>query len=153
MLFKRCHNSCLRFKVAPRVEKIEFFRKGWNFANRTYFASCIMGKHYFLLWTKETAYFPYFLSWNYFLQRWAFLIAQSTLNFTWTSLYFKDKYKWNIKGAIFELRSSHFFRDQPYKKALEVKCQSCSFTRVLSFTSVSEDFGHILPTCFLQNFS
>ena len=48
------------FKVAPRVEKTEVFRKGWNFANRTYFASCIMKKHYFLLWTKETAFFPYF---------------------------------------------------------------------------------------------
>ena len=47
-------------KVAPRVEKTEVFRKGWNFANRTYFASCIMRKYYFLLWTKETAFFPHF---------------------------------------------------------------------------------------------
>ena len=54
---KVLHNG---FKVAPRVEKTEVFRKGWNFANRTYFASCIMRKHYFLLWTKETAFFPYF---------------------------------------------------------------------------------------------
>ena len=47
------------FKVAPRAEKSEVFRKSWNFANRTYFASCIIRKHYFLLWTKETAFFPY----------------------------------------------------------------------------------------------
>ena len=47
-------------KVAPRVEETEVFKKGWNFENRTYFASCIMKKHYFLLWTKETAFFPYF---------------------------------------------------------------------------------------------
>ena len=36
-------------KVAPRVEKTEVFRKCQNFADRTYFASCIMRKHYFLL--------------------------------------------------------------------------------------------------------
>ena len=40
--------------VAARVEKIEVFKRGWNFANRTYFTSCIMKKHYFLTWTKET---------------------------------------------------------------------------------------------------
>ena len=46
--------------MVPRVEKTEVFRKGWNFANRTYFPSCIMRKHHFLLWTKETAFFSYF---------------------------------------------------------------------------------------------
>ena len=45
-------------KVAPTVEKTDVFRKGWNFPNRTFFASSIMRKHYFLLWTKETAFFP-----------------------------------------------------------------------------------------------
>ena len=30
------------------------------FANGTYFASCIMKKHFFLLWTKETVFFTYF---------------------------------------------------------------------------------------------
>ena len=47
-------------KVAPRVEKNEVFKKCWDFANWTYFASCIMKKYCFLLWTKETAFFPYF---------------------------------------------------------------------------------------------
>ena len=47
-------------KVAPRIEKTEVFRKGRNCANRTYFASCMMRKHLFLLWTKETAFFLYF---------------------------------------------------------------------------------------------
>ena len=46
--------------MAPRVEKTEVFKKGWKFTNRTYFTSCIMKKHYFLLWTKETLCFPYF---------------------------------------------------------------------------------------------
>ena len=50
----------LLIKVARRAEKIEVFRKGWNFENRTYFVNCIMRKHHFLLWTKETALFPYF---------------------------------------------------------------------------------------------
>ena len=65
---------------------------------------------------------------------------------------FKHTRKSNIKGAIFELSSSHLFRNQSYKEVLEVKCQACNFTCVLSFTGVFEDFGHILPTCFLQNF-
>ena len=55
---KTCNR--MKLKVAPRVENTEVFKKGWNFANRTYFASCIMKKHYFLFWTKETAFFPYF---------------------------------------------------------------------------------------------
>ena len=41
------------FKVAPRVEKTEVFIKGRHFANRTYIASCIMRKHYFLLWRNK----------------------------------------------------------------------------------------------------
>ena len=56
----RSSASSLFLQVAPRVEKTEVFSKGWNFASPTYFASCIMRKHYFLLWTKETAFFPYF---------------------------------------------------------------------------------------------
>ena len=51
------------------------------------------------------------------------------------------------------LRSSHLYRDQPYKDFLEVECQACNFKGVLSFTSVFEDFGQISSTCFLQNFS
>ena len=47
-------------KVAPRVEKTVVFRKDWNFENWTYFASCVMRKHYFLLCMKKTAFFPYF---------------------------------------------------------------------------------------------
>ena len=43
------------FKVTPRVKK-----RGWNFANCTYFASCKMKKHSFLLWLRETALIPYF---------------------------------------------------------------------------------------------
>ena len=56
----------------------------------------------------------------------------------------------NIKEAIFELRSSHLFRDQSYKEILKVNCQACNFTGVLPFTSVFEDFGHIFPTCFCR---
>ena len=149
--------------MAPRVEKAEVFKKGWNFPNENCFASCIM-KFFFLLWTKETAFFLIFTM-ELFFTALSYLTAQLTLNFTWIKfnlkfnlnliyLYiFKHKHKSNIKGAIFELRSSHLFRDQPYKEVLEVKCQACNFTGVLSFTSVFEDFGPIFLTCFSQNFS
>ena len=43
---------------------------------------------------------------------------------------FQHKHKSHIIGAIFDLRSSHLFRDQPYKEVLEVKCQACNFTGV-----------------------
>ena len=56
----KTHLPIVSLKMAPRVEKTEVFRKGSNFVNRTYFASCIMRKHDFLLWTKETAFFPNF---------------------------------------------------------------------------------------------
>ena len=59
----------------------------------------------------------------------------------------------NIKGAICQLRSSYLFWNQPYREVLEVKCQTCHFTGILSFAGVLEDFGYIFPTCFLQNFS
>ena len=177
------------FTVAPTVEKTEVFRKGKNFANRTYFAICIMRKHYFLLWTKETAVFPCIyhgvifcsaklfdcaVNFKLYLNIFIFLTRsrQRPISYRNQSIdllcksmdWFlyniglrrergKDKYKSNIKGTIFELRSSPLFRDQPYKEILEVKCQACNFTGVLSFMSVCEDFGHIFPSCFLQKFS
>ena len=138
-------------KVVPRVEKTEVFKKCWNFTNQIYFTCCKMKKHYFLLWTKETAFFPYFYHEIIFYSAELFVCA---VNFKfYLNIYmFKHTRKSNIKGAIFELSSSHLFRNQLYKEVLEVKCQACNFTCVLSFTGVFEDFGHILPTCFLQNF-
>ena len=61
---------------------------------------------------------------------------------------FKHKHKSNIKGAIFELRSSHLFRDQPYKEVSEVKCQARSFTGILLFMGDFENFGHIFSDLF-----
>lgn len=67
------------------------------------------------------------------------LTVQSNVNITWISLYiFKHKHKSNVKGAIFELRSSHLFGNQPYKEVLEFICQitlvfypSLAFSRIL----------------------
>ena len=60
----------------------------------------------------------------------------------------EDKHKSNIKGGIFDLRSSHLFQDQLYKEVLEVKCLACNFTDGLSFTDIFDDFGRIFLTCF-----
>ena len=54
------HCAGVFFKIHLKVEKTEIFREDWKFANWTYFASCVMRKRYFLLWIKETAFFPYF---------------------------------------------------------------------------------------------
>ena len=112
-------------KVTPRFEKTEVFGKGWNFVKRTYFATCIVRKH-FLLWIKETAFFSLFLSWNYFLQHWAIWFDRQLWILLEHLYNFKHKHKSNIKVAIFELRSSNLFRDQRYKEVLEVKCQACN---------------------------
>ena len=42
------------------LRKLRSSKKCWNFANRTYFASCIVKEHCFLLCTKETALSPHF---------------------------------------------------------------------------------------------
>ena len=88
---------------------------------------------------------------NIFSTALSYLYAQSTLNFTCHLYTFKHIHKSNIKGAIFESKSSHLLWDRPYKEVLEVKHQACNFTSVLSFKGVFEDFGYIFPTCFLQN--
>ena len=97
-----------------------------------------MRKQSFLLWTKETASFLYFHHGIFFYRGELF---DCTVNFKFyvkIFIFLNITYKSNIKGAIFELRSSHLFRDQPYKEVLEVKCQACNFTGVLSFTRVFE---------------
>ena len=114
--------------MAPRVEKTEVFRKGRNFAIRTYFASSIMRKHYFLLWMKETAYFYHGIGAELF---------DCAVNFKfYLNIFIFFNINTNqiskIKGAIFELRSNHLFRDQQYKEVLEVKCQACNFTGICS---------------------
>ena len=127
------------------------FSKRFKFwKNKTYFTSCTMKKHYFLLWAKETAFFPYIYQWNYSLQRWA-ICLRSQLWILLEHHIFKHRHKSNIKGGIFELRSSNLFRDQRCKDVLDIKCQACNFTGVLSFTGVCENFGPIFLTSILQN--
>ena len=105
----------------------------------------------FSIMVERNSVFSLFLPWNIFYSAELFGSAQSTLNFLWTSYYFKHKHKSNMKGAISELGSSHLFWDQSNGEVLEIKCQACNFTGVLLFKGVFEDFGHIFPTCFLQN--
>ena len=109
-----------------------------------------MRKHYFLLWTKETAFFPYFYHRITFYSAELFDCAVNFKFYLNIFILLKYKHKSNTKEAIFDLRSSHFFWYQPYKEVLEINCQACNFTSVLSSTSVFEDFGHIFPTCFFR---
>ena len=65
---------------------------------------------------KRNSVFFLFLPWNYFLQRWATWL-RSQLYILLEHVYiFRHKHESNIKGAIFQLRSSYLFRDKPYKK-------------------------------------
>ena len=73
---KKIYSNPLRLKdviksveVAPGVEKTELFKKGWNFANRTYFTSCAM-KTLFSNMDERNSVFSLFLPLNYFKHRW-----------------------------------------------------------------------------------
>ena len=92
---------------------------------------------------KETAFIPYFYYEITFYSTELFDFAVNFKFYVNIFIYLNINTNQTGKGAIFELRSSHFFRDQPYREILEVKCQACNFTGVLSFTGVFEDFGHI----------
>ena len=111
--------------MAPRVEKTDVFRKVWNFANRTYFASCINEKTLFFIMDERNGVFPYFYHRIIFYRADLFDCAVNFKFHLNIFTFLKHKHKSSIKGAIFELRSSHLFWDQPYKGVLEVKCQAC----------------------------
>ena len=131
--------------MAPRAEKNEVFRKVWNFANHTYFVSCIMRKYYFLLWMKETVFFPCFYRGIIF---YSVELFKFFLNFF---IFLNINTNQHQRSNIW-IKKQALISGSSYKEVLEVKCQVCNFTGVLSFASVFEDFGHIFPTCLLQNF-
>ena len=70
--------------------------------------------------------------------------------------------KKRLQHRCFPINFMNFLRTPFFKEhlrwllfGLEVKCQACNFSGVLSFTSVFDDFDHIFPTCFCrisQNF-
>ena len=103
----------------------------------------------FFYYGRKNSVFSLFLPWNCFPQCWAIWLRSQFWILLEHLYIFKHKYQSNIKGAIFELRNSHLFRDQPYKEVLEMKCQACNFIIVLSFTGVFEDFCHIFLIYFL----
>ena len=69
--FKSCSFDVwfvLIFKVAPRVDKTDDFKKGWNFASCFCVASCTMKKTFFIM-EERNGVLP-----SYLLLRWAILI-------------------------------------------------------------------------------
>ena len=78
------------FKVASRVQKIEVFKKGWNFAS----CSCLLAslqvaswKNIFS-WKKGTSFFPLIFTMNYLLLHWGIWMCNQLYNFARTFLYF-----------------------------------------------------------------
>ena len=67
-----------------------------------------MEKHYFVLWTKETAFFSFFFPHE--ITFYSAEIFDSAVNFKFDLNIFIFL---NIKGPIFELRISHVFRVKP----------------------------------------
>ena len=109
-------------KVASRVQKIEVFGKGWNFAICFCFASCIMEKYYFFHRGKKRCFFPYFhyevifcyaelfeCAFNFqdaLLGRRQFLATESPLKMMENAFYFTSNTLFVLK--IFKFLSGHF---------------------------------------------
>ena len=72
--------------------------------------SSIIRKHYFLLWTKEAEFFPYFYHGFIIYVAELFDCAVNFKFYLNIFIFLNHKHKSNIKGAIFELRRSHLFR-------------------------------------------
>ena len=113
----KIRNSCMNnsvealilFKVASGFQKNEVFKKDWNFASCSSFASCIMKKHFFQGGEKRR-FFPLFALWNYLLLRWAicwniFMFLNINTNQT------------SKEQDLNFIRSSHFFGEQPLLEA------------------------------------
>ena len=76
---------CNFIKVAPTVEKTGVFKKGWNFASWTCFASCIIEKTLFSIIDKRNSIFSYYGIIFYSVELFDWV---ANFKFTWTSLYF-----------------------------------------------------------------
>ena len=97
------------FKVASRVQKIEVFKKGWNFAS----CSCLLASlqvaswKIIFSWRKETSFFPLFLLWIIFccteVLECAFIFIFLNINTNQTS----KEHDLNF------MRSSYLFWEQP----------------------------------------
>ena len=98
--------------------------------------------NYFLLCTKETAFFPYFYHEIIFYSTERFDCAVNFKFYLNFFTFFNINKNQTLKEAIFELRSSHLFRDQPYKdrycKRLRYHLQH-SDHRVLQFSGFASN--------------
>ena len=73
------HGQSKSFMVAPRVENTEVFKKGWNFANQTYFASCIMKNIYY--GRKKQCFFCFFCFFYHEIIFYSTELSECTINF------------------------------------------------------------------------
>ena len=134
-------------KVAPRIEKTKVFRKGLNFANRTYFASCIMRKHCFLLWTKETTFFSYFYLGIMFYCAELFDCAVNLRFYLNIFIFLNKNTNQNQRSNIW-IKMQPLISGSAIQRGFGNKMSGLQFHRC--FTNVFEDFGHIFPTCFCR---
>lgn len=125
-------------------------KKKKNFANWTYFMSCIMKKNYFLLWTRETVLFPYFY---YETISYSAELCDCAVNFKFyqnifTFLNKKTNQTW--KEQYFNYEAATYFGISPTKWFCKLSVRP-AILKV--FYPLRVFFDHIFPTYFLQNFS
>ena len=127
----RALSTSIYLKVAPNVENTEVFKKGWNFAHRTYFASCIMKKHSFSITvdkTKRTTFFPYFYHEIIFYSADLFDCA---VNFKlYLNIFIFLNISIYLQTQIKHQKSNIWIKKQPLNSGSgvqRVKCQGCNF--------------------------
>ena len=136
-------------KVATRVKKTDFFKKGWDFINPTCITSCNMKKTFFHhRWLLISP-------WNFFYSAELFEYA-SKFNLCLISFIFfnTNTNQTSEKKDLNFVRRSHLFWEQPLIKVWKVKSQACNITRkwTLLWTFL-EILVLFFGTAFWQNIS
>ena len=70
-----------------QLRKSNVFKKGWNFASCSCFATCIMKKGIFIMGERNCIFFPLIFTMELSSTALSYLNAHSTLDFARTSLY------------------------------------------------------------------
>ena len=111
---------CTPFRVAPRIEKTEVFKKV-DILQAVLFLQVASWKKIFLLWRKEKAFFFLILTMELSSTVLSYLNAHSTLKFAGTFFYVWTTETSKEQDLKF-IRSCHLFLDQPCRGGLEVSC-------------------------------
>ena len=136
-------------KVAPRVEKTEVVKKGWNFSNRTYFTRCMMKKHCSLIYAKGAVFSPYFYLKIIFYSAKQF---DCVVNFKYKlNIFFIFKYK--HKRSNIWIKKKPLISESAVQRGFRSKLWGLQFPRYFILYRCFWGFWSHFSNLLLQNFS